>query len=69
MKDMKKNKAVIVLLCILLLLAGVTYVDLFGVDGEGAGSASDISLGLDLAGGASALPTRWWGTRRPAPRT
>ncbi len=53
MKDMKKNKAVIVLLCILLLLAGVTYVDLFGVDGEGAGSASDISLGLDLAGGVS----------------
>lgn len=50
---MKKNKAIVILLCILLLLAGVTYVDIFGIDGEGTGSASDISLGLDLAGGVS----------------
>lgn len=50
---MKKNKAIVVLLCILLLLAGVTYVDFFGIDAEGTGSASDISLGLDLAGGVS----------------
>lgn len=50
---MKKSKAIIVLLCILLLLAGVTYVDFFGVDAKGTGSASDISLGLDLAGGVS----------------
>ena len=50
---MKKNKAIIMLLCILLLLVGVTYVDFFGIDAEGTGSASDISLGLDLAGGVS----------------
>jgi len=50
---MKKNKAIVVLLCILLILAGVTYVDLFGVNAAGDGSASDIKLGLDLAGGVS----------------
>lgn len=50
---MKKNKAIVVLLCILLLLVGVAYIDVFGVNPEGEGSASDISLGLDLAGGVS----------------
>ena len=50
---MKKNKAIVVLLCILLILAGVTYIDIFGVNPEGDGSASDINLGLDLAGGVS----------------
>ena len=50
---MKKSKAIIILLCILVLLAGVTYIDLYGVDANGKGSASDISLGLDLAGGVS----------------
>lgn len=50
---MKKNKAIVILLCILLLLAGVTYIDLFGVNAEGDGSASTIKLGLDLAGGVS----------------
>ncbi len=50
---MKKNKAVVILLSVLLLLAGVTYVDLFGVNARGDGSASDIKLGLDLAGGVS----------------
>ncbi len=50
---MKKNKAVAILLCIFLLLAGVTYIDLFGINPEGDGSASDIKLGLDLAGGVS----------------
>ena len=50
---MKKNKAIVVLLCILLVLIGVTYVDIFGVNPEGDGSISDISLGLDLAGGVS----------------
>ncbi len=53
MKDMKKGQALLVLLCLLLLLAGVTYIDLFGVDASGKGSASDIKLGLDLAGGVS----------------
>ena len=50
---MSKNKAIAVLLCVFLLLAGVTYVDLFGVNAEGDGSASDVNLGLDLAGGVS----------------
>lgn len=50
---MKKNKAIVILLCTLLLLLGVTYIDIFGVNAEGDGSAADISLGLDLAGGVS----------------
>lgn len=50
---MKKSKAIIILLCVLLLLFGVTYIDLYGVDAAGTGSASDINLGLDLAGGVS----------------
>ncbi len=50
---MKKNRAIVVLLCILLILAGVAYVDIFGVNSLGEGSASDIKLGLDLAGGVS----------------
>lgn len=50
---MKKSKAFVILLCMVLLLAGITWIDLFGVDGEGTGSASDIKLGLDLAGGVS----------------
>ena len=40
---MKKNKAIVIILCI----------DFFGLDAAGTGSASDISLGLDLAGGVS----------------
>ena len=50
---MKKNKAIVILLCVLLILAGVTYIDIFGVNPAGDGSASDIKLGLDLAGGVS----------------
>ncbi|MBR5247800.1 MAG: protein translocase subunit SecD [Lachnospiraceae bacterium] len=50
---MKKSKAIIVLLVLILALAGVSYIDLFGVDAQGSGSASDIKLGLDLAGGVS----------------
>lgn len=50
---MKKSKAIIILLCALLVLLGVGYVDLYGVDAEGTASASDISLGLELAGGVS----------------
>lgn len=50
---MKKSKAIVILLCAVLLLAGITYVDIFGVGEDKAGSASDIKLGLDLAGGVS----------------
>ncbi len=50
---MKKSRAIVVLLCVILLIAGISYVDLWGVDAEGTGSAADIKLGLDLAGGVS----------------
>lgn len=50
---MKKSKAIVILLVFFLILAGVTYVDFYGVDGVGTASASDITLGLDLAGGVS----------------
>jgi SecD/SecF fusion protein len=50
---MKKSKAIVILLCTILLLAGISYVDFRGVDSDGTGSASDIKLGLDLAGGVS----------------
>ncbi len=50
---MKKSKAIITLLVLILALASVSYIDLFGVDAQGSGSASDIKLGLDLAGGVS----------------
>lgn len=50
---MKKSKAVAILLCIVVLLAGISYVDIWGIGADKAGSASDIRLGLDLAGGVS----------------
>jgi SecD/SecF fusion protein len=50
---MKKSKAIVILLCAVLLLAGISYVDFRGFDSQGTGSASDIKLGLDLAGGVS----------------
>jgi len=50
---MKKSRAIAILLCVLLLLGGATYIDLCGIDAEGSYSASDIKLGLDLAGGVS----------------
>lgn len=50
---MKKSKAIIVLLCTILALLGVGYIDLYGVNAQGDYSASDIKLGLDLAGGVS----------------
>jgi len=50
---MKKSRSIIVLLCAILVLLGVTYVDIWGIDAKGTGSASDIKLGLDLAGGVS----------------
>lgn len=50
---MKKSKAIAVLLLFFVLLAGITFVDVKGIDGKGKVSASDITLGLDLAGGVS----------------
>ena len=50
---MKKSKAIVILLVMVIALLGVGYIDIWGVNAEGAGSASDIKLGLDLAGGVS----------------
>ena len=50
---MKNSKAIVILLVMVIALLGVGYIDIWGVNAEGAGSASDIKLGLDLAGGVS----------------
>lgn len=50
---MKKNKAIIILLVLILLLGGLGYTAAIGVGSEHAGSASAVKLGLDLAGGVS----------------
>ncbi len=50
---MKKSKAIVVLIAMILVLLGIGYIDIWGIDGNGKGSASDIKLGLDLAGGVS----------------
>ncbi len=50
---MKKRKAVIILLVMVLALAGLTFTAVEGIGTEKAGAASGIKLGLDLAGGVS----------------
>ena len=50
---MKKNKAIVILLVLVLLLGGLGYTAAVGFGSEHAGSASDVKLGLDLAGGVS----------------
>ncbi|MBQ7954279.1 MAG: protein translocase subunit SecD [Lachnospiraceae bacterium] len=50
---MTKGKGILVILAMILALAGVTWVDVYGIDDYGTISASDITLGLDLAGGVS----------------
>lgn len=50
---MDKKKGILVIVVSILLLAVITYVDVFGIGADKAGSASDIKLGLDLAGGVS----------------
>ena len=50
---MKKNKAIITLLVMVLLLGGFAYTAVEGIGTEKAGAASGIKLGLDLAGGVS----------------
>lgn len=50
---MKKSKAIIVLLVMVLLFGGLTYTAVEGIGTEKAGAASGIKLGLDLAGGVS----------------
>ncbi|MDO4513685.1 MAG: protein translocase subunit SecD [Lachnospiraceae bacterium] len=50
---MKKSRAVINLLLILLLAAGLCYTAVFGLGADKSGSAASIKQGLDLAGGVS----------------
>lgn len=50
---MKKNRAIIVLLVMVLALGGLVFTATVGIGTEKAGSASGIKLGLDLAGGVS----------------
>lgn len=50
---MKKNKAIVILLVMVLLLGGLSYTAVEGIGTEKAGAASGIKLGLDLAGGVS----------------
>lgn len=50
---MKKRNAIITLIVLILLIAGFGYIVAFGVGAEKSGSARDIKLGLDLAGGVS----------------
>ena len=50
---MKKSNAVISLIVVLVLLAGLGYTAIFGLGSDQSGSISSIDLGLDLAGGVS----------------
>lgn len=50
---MTKNKGIGVIIAMLILLLGCSYVTIFGVDSEKTGSAYNIKQGLDLAGGVS----------------
>jgi SecD/SecF fusion protein len=48
-----KGKSLVVLLLSLMIIAGGLVVAFIGVGSNGVGSAKDINLGLDLAGGVS----------------
>lgn len=50
---MKKSKGIATLIVSVLLLAGLGFVSMFGIGENGMGSAKNIKLGLDLAGGVS----------------
>ena len=50
---MKKRNGIIVLVLALVLIIGGAYMVVNGVGGENTGSAENINLGLDLAGGVS----------------
>ncbi len=51
--QMKKSKGIAVLLIIVLATAFLGYLSAFGLGSSQYGSAKDIKLGLDLAGGVS----------------
>ena len=50
---MKKRNAIIALILAVVLIAGGAYMVVNGVGSESSGSAENINLGLDLAGGVS----------------
>lgn len=50
---MKTGKKILYSLIIIIALAGLGYITYFGIGANKSGSASDIKLGLDLAGGVS----------------
>lgn len=50
---MKTSKKISYLLILIVALAGLGYICVFGIGQNKSGSAADIKLGLDLAGGVS----------------
>ena len=50
---MKKSKGIITLVVTLIVTLALGYVAVYGIGTEKAGAASEIKLGLDLAGGVS----------------
>ena len=50
---MKKSRAVVTLLVTIAITAILLFTSAVGWGADGAGSAKDIKLGLDLAGGVS----------------
>ena len=50
---MNKKKGIITLIASVVALIALTWVCVFGLDSNKTGSASNIKLGLDLAGGVS----------------
>ena len=51
--DGRRLKGMLKGVLILVLLVGLSLTAIFGMNGKGYGSAKDINLGLDLAGGVS----------------
>lgn len=51
--QMKKNRGIVILLVIVLATGFLGYLSAFGIGSAQWGSARDIKLGLDLAGGVS----------------
>ncbi len=52
-ETMSKGKGLCIILALILILAGCSYVTCYGVGKNHAGAAKNITLGLDLAGGVS----------------
>ena len=50
---MNRKKGIITLVAAVVALIGFTFIAVFGLDSGKTGSAANIKLGLDLAGGVS----------------